>query len=1083
MNVMKHVNKEFKAIENINENSHQLSFDIETVSYVEVNRKIPTMKDLEKDFKDDRFARILMEILATVKNALNKLPVHMYDGKKCWSLGDVNKTLYTYHQRALEVYKGNEGEKIFFYLLKELNDSEGPFYLKPAGCEMYLGTFTVVSLPVIASYQNDELIDYMESLPLTTSTSAEITVNGETVTECKHLFTTNDQVSEFLSNMMKYSARNKSSQIVTAHNMNYEWIECLRHTQFFVEAARDSLYSVLRGDGKDQVKSIDVYETAEAASSRGTEDAPYIAPLMSFRDSMKFSGGSLKKAGKKYGHNKLNPEDEGFSFDTFFDSATMQKEIDSLIAGEEASDEMYRNCLKYNIVDTEIPVLIMADAVLKQFHLTCTNGYCKKPSFPVSPNQANANVLNKNSNTTYAIYPDARDYITPLRYTRNKQYVLNLCQNKKQKMKATIGATFAGRCKRINQGGKDRPAMITAQMFKDVIRPASGGGMVGINPFCTGVTFEATKEGDIILHSRNGDKIVRNHTIPYAIRHIDLNSAHPSQVFKRWFPDMQFSEEITEKSRLEDIERLLKQHSLAPIIAHPEKPFTTICPLSLTNIVYKPKRGGKGTYPKNVPISGIGEFTLTNVRIKVFDTPDAKTCIPCMSIQDKMKPTSGDDPTGALDEFIKHMDLYKAAEEEAREIIREKKDVDITKIKTLRGKIYKTDKVKKTCTFETLLIWREYYDFDFTLNKALVYEMTSAPEKIAFDFSEYALKKVVYKNITKLFDKNHKRRMSDTNFVKSMEKHKDVLRESDYNYGITEKGDYEFWKEALAQIKGIFNGLYGMNYQSMFKTIITWDTSNGYVSEKIEKSEIGGEEVDYTFKNEGSRDYMVSMYIALWSYVDLALHLKYVIENNGTPIYWATDSIFAAMPRDLNIKNLFNTRNSKLAQIRPIDSRITWGKDLGGMDEENVEKAKDLDEMDEDLYKMYEDLDEVNEENIDEKPKLPNIQKFIAISCLKNAVTEFGSDQTNITYSGAPVEVLFDDCGKKKDKEMIYSFDKVAERLTTMDYYVSGLRNTKRSKQYSPDGTFILFNQGYIHNDARHAEVVLSFALGDSTFK
>lgn len=1059
MTVMTNLKKQFKAIENINENSHQMSFDIETNSYVEVDRNIPTMKDLPDKLKGTRLGEKLMHTLITLAIAINKLPVHMHDGKECWFYGDIMTTLYKYYNRAKGIYEGNEVEFLFHRVMKEMQNSKGAFYLKPAGCEMYLGTFTVVSLPVIATYQNDELIDYMKGLPLTTSTSAEITVNGETITECKHVFTTNEQVSEFLSNMMEYSARNKTSQIVTAHNMNYEWVECLRHTEFFVEAAKDSRYSVLRGDGKDQIKSVDVYETAEAASSRGSEDVPYTAPLMSFRDSMKFSGGSLKKAGKKYGHNKLNPEDEGFSFYTFFDSATMQKEIDSLIAGEEASDdnsEMYRNCLKYNIVDTEIPVLIMADAVLKEFHLTCTNGYCKKPSFPVSPNQATANLLNKRSNTTYAIYPDARDHITPLSYTQNKQVVANICQNKKQKMKATIGASFAGRCKRINQGGKDRPAMITAEMFKDVIRPASGGGMVGINPFCTGVTFEATKEGNIILHSRNGDTIVRNHTIPYAIRHIDLHSAHPSQVFKRYFPDMQFSEEITEKSRLKVIEDKLKQHSLSSIVTNPDEPFTTICPASLVNTVYKPKRGGKGTYPVLVPISGIGEFTLTNVRIKVFGTPDIKTCIPCMPIQDNLKPTSGVDPNGALEEFLKHADLYAAAEEGAREILQGNKRVDVTEIKTLRSKIYNVDKVKKVCTFEKLLVWKMFYDFDFTLNKARVYEMNSAPEKIAFDFSESALKKVVYKKIhDDLFDKDRNRKVSDTDFVNEMEKQKDVLRESDYNYGITVKGDYEFWKEALSQIKGIFNGLYGMNYQSMFKTIITWDTSNGYVSEKIEKSEIGGEEVDYTFKNEGSRDYMVSMYIALWSYVDLALHLRYVIENNGTPIYWATDSIFAAMPRDLNTKNLFNTRDAKLAQIRPLDSRITWGEDLGGM----------------------------GEENLDDDTKLPNIQKFIAISCLKNAVTEFGSHQTDITYSGAPVEVLFDDCGEKKDGKMIYSFDKVAERLTTMDYYVSGLRNTKRSKQYSPDGTFILFNQGYIHNDTYSSEVKLSFLLGDSTFK
>lgn len=426
---------------------------------------------------------------------------------------------------------------------------------------------------------------------------------------------------------------------------------------------------------------------------------------------------------------------------------------------------------------------------------------------------------------------------------------------------------------------------LTEEQYRD-FKKVCGGGLVTV---CPELAYTHIKVGEEIA----GTKIT-------GVKHVDLCSAHPSQVFKRLFPtSAPFAIEdkdagFVKKGLETDLKKVREMPTLAGVAKDKDK-FACLTPsLKLR----------KGT-----DLSGYADFTFKNLRVKHWSQSGIETTLPTLWSCKVVTRKSG------VDEF----------DPTADEIIKPTG----SNIQETSGKIISADTITIKLTFEDFLTnVGLFYEFDsFTVKNVKLYKMQYCDEYLYKQFNFFGVQKSDYKAVTKAL---HNRDEDRTRELLEAETIRPVDRA--YIEGLLNKGDFgKAIKEAeamLLRVKAIFNGCYGCAYQSLIR-----DASRLEVNDEGGVVWVSAESYD----DNNKIDIMQGAYIAGWSRVDIALNTALVLNCGGIALYVATDSIMYGCTKNTSDKNLypkqydrkpFNKPTQQMAAARPN------GAELGGMDVE-----------------------------------------------------------------------------------------------------------------------------------------------------
>ena len=409
---------------------------------------------------------------------------------------------------------------------------------------------------------------------------------------------------------------------------------------------------------------------------------------------------------------------------------------------------------------------------------------------------------------------------------------------------------------------------ITENMYIK-FRAVCGGGLVAINPL---LAYNEIGIGTII----DGFPIK-------GISHIDLNSAHPSQVYKRLFPisapvaidDREYIDVI--KEELEVCITRMRNIQINDAFAH---------------IGYNV---GKRTY------SGFGVFRLKDMKIKRWYNSVEIPVAWYSRIYNRK--------SGRLECDLTDTEIVVSSGEN---------------VITNRGKIISADVVEMNVTIEDLLIISLFYDFKLDdIVEYAEYEMGYANKFLIDQIDYFASEKTTYKEFTKLVNKYGMDALSN-NIISSS-----FILDTDRQELLSVHDKKELEKvafECLKRAKARFNGIYGTTYQSIIREklkLLVDDDCVQYITSD-----------DFQKRNEKVH-FLQGAYIAQWSRVDIALWAYESVRRGYIPFYIATDSIYMGIVdrtqcySDAELCNGFNTPVNAMAK------RFTNKTRLGGMSLEN----------------------------------------------------------------------------------------------------------------------------------------------------
>lgn len=197
---------------------------------------------------------------------------------------------------------------------------------------------------------------------------------------------------------------------------------------------------------------------------------------------------------------------------------------------------------------------------------------------------------------------------------------------------------------------------------------------------------------------------------------------------------------------------------------------------------------------------------------------------------------------------------------------------------SLHGKVRSSQSYTKWFYGIDLIYHLSFYDVEeINIIECYQYSMANCDEYLVKQFEFYGESKEVYKSFTKQSSKLNFPEMKEIVQNSTAEAYtKNALRPEDYDL---------FLNNELLRIKGIFNGLFGQQYQSPIHNNMLFNTSDNYSIAKAETKEYE-ESIKKT-----SIHYCVGAYIALWSRFELACMIWHVIQNGGKVFYFATDSV------------------------------------------------------------------------------------------------------------------------------------------------------------------------------------------------
>lgn len=843
-------------------------------------------------------------------------------------------------------------------LMQGISSEACPYRCVPNDAEMNLaGVMITNAETMLSATSQKQLLDYLTKLPESKKPN---------LSEGFHMFTNLDDVNKLFVAVEKAHKNRKQSgtALIVAHNASYEWNMLLKKLPYMQEAVKTNRFTAMRGNAANTIKGITIWEKPVITE----EDENNNHKILQVVDSFLYKRKSLKEIGKGFGFPK-----DVLDYETFFEPLQVQQAINARCAGKPKQGD-YNHLLDYNRIDCTIPFAILHESLANHYALLTGGDY--RPGYPISANHIQGIIQQEEGRRLWELYmrdDDGNIYGS----TIVNQQTTYISKDGKVRKSKSLTEQFQA---------KNKEWALDENEF-DLVHKVAGGGLVGMNP-CV------------------ASKIIDLRGKETAIKHIDLVSAHPSQVFKRMFPSGLPLK--VDGNQLNYILKLLRANmGLRKRIKNPCKAFSRLVG------IYGKELGLRSGY-----YSGFATFQLKNIKIKEFAVLENNCMIPAMPFHKIRKDCSGNCIDGIT--VVDSLNAIQSVNEIQQKYLKgESKNLVIS------NKVFCLESLEISATFEELLLWSMFYDFEIvTATEMRIYKMQACPEFLYYCFRSYADRKEAYKKITDM----QKNARPESEIIDFLNNNKDKFFETDYNYLVANPLDVKFAKNALLLVKGIFNGIYGQNYQSNKHKEAVYAVENGVIVER---------EVLSTYKASQNRNYLVSVYIALWSKVDLALHLAYVLSRGGCPLYWATDSIFyidskqnPAIPF-VNGKhvNLFNEQTTYLQNWRP-QSPIA---PLGGMD-------------------LEED----------------NIVRFCTTQSLRN-IFECETGGGRLTFSGCSEEILFGE----PDDDGFYDFDKISKIFTTKDLYVSPFRNHKSSKEVTEDGTYCLKPQGFVLNGSSTLDYVL----------
>lgn len=487
--------------------------------------------------------------------------------------------------------------------------------------------------------------------------------------------------------------------------------------------------------------------------------------------------------------------------------------------------------------------------------------------------------------------------------------------------------------------GKAGVRYMDAELYASY-KPTTGGGLVTINPqyaynkYVVGETY--------------------NDTQIKGIYHIDLNSAHPSQVFKRLFPAT--APQPVDDATIGNVLTVLKADINTAIakctpdaVAQDLDRFATLFP---------------HLHIDNTNASGYATFTLSNVRAKSFTSCNETYNIPTIWGSKIVRKQSGRDEISADDTIIANAGSK------------------------LHGKIVESDQITITITFEDLCIFAMFNDFEITSARNMyLYKLQYCSPYLYNQFVYFGKKKNHYKRIVKACDKHLPvadiEALCDDPIVSAADRAVIVS---------TYKQDAEAGKhtaEALLKVvKAQFNGIYGCSYQSLYRDhrVLKYDDMHDTLVCEAPENE---DAIQYDDANSSGIDILQGSYIAQWSRVDIAMNTLLAINCGAVPVYIATDSIYMLITQETraDIRDIYgvnkpfperpyNKQTAGMAQHRPNEPQ------LGGMDFEN------------------------------------DIQTLCYTQPLKIIAHEIGKTEPSITWSGITADKFFEGCNDIYERMM-----------------------------------------------------------------
>ena len=196
------------------------------------------------------------------------------------------------------------------------------------------------------------------------------------------------------------------------------------------------------------------------------------------------------------------------------------------------------------------------------------------------------------------------------------------------------------------------------------------------------------------------------------------------------------------------------------------------------------------------------------------------------------------------------------------------------------GKCRKSEQYIKWVYGIDLIYHMTFYDYDsIEILEGYVYPLVNCDEYILRKFEYYGANKELYKGFTKQAKKLPYKELYDNIQASTAE---DYTKKA-----VTEENYVEFLDGELLRIKGVFNGIFGQEYQSPIHDDMEIVVNDWYSIKPVSQQ-------DYEDSISKTKiHYCTGAYIAAWTRFELACMIWYCINNGGKLFYWATDSIKA----------------------------------------------------------------------------------------------------------------------------------------------------------------------------------------------
>lgn len=545
--------------------------------------------------------------------------------------------------------------------------------------------------------------------------------------------------------------------------------------------------------------------------------------------------------------------------------------------------------------------------------------------------------------------------------------------------KSKFAAEFVKHKERVTGKGLSH---LTAEQYSDY-KPTTGGGLVGINPEFSFNIFEA---GRLYECNRHALQVL-------GIGHIDLNSAHPSQVFKRLFPTSAPVAVPDDPAALAVIKRALESgRRMVEKMVTPEgikkgfDIFETLLPDLKT---------GKTTKNKDIYKSGYAVFKIKNLELKTFEACGIPYTVPTLWSSKVITKVSG-------------ASTYELE--------------DVHTPKTLNGSKIGS-KIAEACEIDIKLTFEDFltnvclfYDFDsYEVSDVHLYSMGPASPYLYQQICYFGRKKIAYKQAVKAIEADDPDRLAD---ALAREEYEQADAEAvRAEYAAKGREAKELAENLLKTAKGQFNGIYGTSYQSLFRDAAAL-AADGDGLEWISSQQ-------YDNDNSAGIDVMQGSYIAQWSRVDIALYIRLLISLKAVPLYFATDSVYYLTTQE--------TSKDLEAYIRGEYSYKKMYADGHPQRLPYNGQTKDLEKC----RPNVPGLGGMDFEAPIEKIGYTQALKLIAAEQYTDKATGEIKTSRNVTFSGCGADVFFKSCETDAD---------YFERLFREEGYVSAFETGKSKK-------------------------------------